>query len=925
MARPKTKSALILTARDLLKGYVAGMPSSQLYTLAPLQMIPEADKTEDWKRWNLDWLERMGNVQKSRDYRKLRQNYNMANGVLDPNDYIVGEANDMSDQVEVLAEQGRNTIPIRFYPVAPNIVSVMCGEFSKMSNDIIFKAVDQTSIDEVNQEKEDALTQILVQFAEQRKIQQLQEMGIDFGDEGQQDYIKQEIEASKSIVELHNKFKTYRGRVEQWANHMVELDNGRFQMYQLEAKGFRDMIVADREFWHVKLLEDDYKVEVWNPLDVFYHKSPDVEWISEGNYVGRQLLMSIPDVIDNFGDKLTKEQLDSLKEGYRSGNGMNIPIVDDAYKGWGDHYTDYSKPYPDNVVNTTMVQYYQNKAIERLQDPKRVSNSNNGDLGSWYDLKNGKVDYLDELNTPGMVRVTEAYWKSQKLYAELTKITKEGIRIVEIVDENFRVTEEPVYDESIRKAHTAENLISGEHAEWFWDIEVRGGVKINSLMSTPYTQNYSSFEPLYIGGDRIPFQFEKRRLPVEGRIFSERNSTSSGFIDRIKSFQINYNIVNNQIVDMLADNPGPALLIDQNSIPTNSMGQEWGKNNFAMLRQILTDYGVIPTDTSMRNQEGPASFSHFQMVDLSKTKMILGHLQLADYYKVQCFEAVGISPQRAGDVGKSESATGVQAASQASYNQTAPYFDQHMNHLMPRVREMMLDAAQFTAATKPRVREAYLNSDAENMQIDQEGPQLIGRRFQVYARSTADIKETVNKLQQLAMQNNTATTSLSDLAKMMSVKSPSEIISRLEEGEEKRRQETEAQRQHELQMQQEQQKFLADEKAREDQIRLKIESDRNNKDIYVAQIRASQSKENDTNADGIPDPLQALDMIHNQQYDAETLLNEKRKIDLDHQKHTDQLSENQKDRDIKREEMASEERQKAMDLKNPVVGEKKKK
>jgi hypothetical protein len=48
-----------------------------------------------------------------------------------------------------------------------------------------------------------------------------------------------------------------------------------------------------------------------------------------------------------------------------------------------------------------------------------------------------------------MVRVTEAYWKSQKRVGHLTKINKDGTLIQDVVDEDYVVTEDPIYNTSL--------------------------------------------------------------------------------------------------------------------------------------------------------------------------------------------------------------------------------------------------------------------------------------------------------------------------------------------------------------------------------------------------------------------------------------------------------------------------------------------
>ena len=52
-------------------------------------------------------------------------------------------------------------------------------------------------------------------------------------------------------------------------------------MKNLKKEHFRDMLITDREFWHMRMMEDDYEVELWNPVLTFYHKSPDARYISD--------------------------------------------------------------------------------------------------------------------------------------------------------------------------------------------------------------------------------------------------------------------------------------------------------------------------------------------------------------------------------------------------------------------------------------------------------------------------------------------------------------------------------------------------------------------------------------------------------------------------------------------------------------------
>src|ERR1700748_1005340 len=125
MGKKMKKGAVVLTARDLLNGYIAGGLDYNIYNMTPLQMVSAEEKDEDWKKWNLDWLERAGIRQLMRESRRLIKNYHLANGIIDRFDYVIGPHNEYSDQISIIAEENQNTIPIRFYPIIPNVINVM--------------------------------------------------------------------------------------------------------------------------------------------------------------------------------------------------------------------------------------------------------------------------------------------------------------------------------------------------------------------------------------------------------------------------------------------------------------------------------------------------------------------------------------------------------------------------------------------------------------------------------------------------------------------------------------------------------------------------------------------------------------------------------------------------------------------------------
>jgi hypothetical protein len=883
MANKKKATSVVLTARQLLQGYTTDVDRRFLWNTMPYQMLTMEEKDEDWRKWNMDWLEYIGLRQILNENRRLVKNYHLANGVIDRSDYFVNENDkkDTDDLVNIITNETGSPFSLKFYPIIPNVINVLTGEFSKRDIRIIVKAVDEFSQNEAMQAKLDQVTQILIQNAQQQIAQQNLAGGQGPTDPNQQ---QQQMDAQAQLIQAEMKFKTYRSIPEIWAQNMIEYDDNRFNMYELESWGFRDSLVSDREFWHIDVKDDNYNVELWNPVYTFYHKSPDVYYIADGNFAGRMRLNSIPDVIDAFGSMMTEDQLENLKQAQsiaiRSGN-----VMDDAYRWDTTQYWDASKPYDEQQPNS--VHFEQYVGMKNLKE----------------DIEGLDWNRLNRLNdgivaNQSLVRVTEAYWRSQRKVGHLTWIKEDGTIIQEIVDENYKVTFKPVYDKSIVNKQSKDNLAYGEHIDWVWINEVWKGIKIGPNNTTYYQARGFGFEPIYCKIQALPFQFKGQdslygcKLPVEGRIFSERNSVSSSLVDKMKSHQIGFNIVNNQVMDFLADEVGKVVLIDQNMIPRNSLEGSWGRYNFPKFYQVMKDYQVAPVDSSLQNTESPATnFSHFQQVDLSKTDQILARLKLAEYFKNEAFAVVGITPQRLGEIQASESATGTQQAVNNSYSQTEVYFDQHMNHLMPRVRQMMLNAAQFINATKPESPMTYLNKKEETVWFQNEGYKLLLADYQIYAMSRANIKQTLEKLRQVAMENNTAGGSLFDIAQVITSDSPAEIIQKLKEAEDKKQQQQQAEQSQEQQMQQQQQQFEAQQAQQQQAHDDYWEERKIQRDIYVAEIRAAgQAQNNDLNNDAIPDALEVSKFLHEQGQSEQDINLKERKINLDEKQHHDNMA-----------------------------------
>ena len=826
----------VFNAMQLKNGAKAESGYSSTTSLTqPTQFISAKKKDNDWYAWNLDWLEQQGLEFLRINSRKLLKNYKLAKGIIDKTDYIVEEDNDYRDLVDVLTKEDESALELKFYPIIPNVINVLCGEFSKRLSKVQFRATDDASYNEMLEQKRALIEENLLADAEKQLLMKMIEMGADMESEETQQQLSPEN--LKSLPEIEDFFsKDYKSMVEEWASHQLNVDEERFKMQELEERGFRDMLCTDREFWHFRMLEDDYEVELWNPVLTFYQKSPDARYIADGNWAGKVDLMTVSDIIDKYGYLMNEKQLESLQNIYPARSAKyQLPGVQND----GSFY-DASKSH---AWNTNMPSLPYRQFMSNWENTP----DGGGDIVSWI-LNEGDDVHL--WGQSELMRATTVYWKTQRKVGHLTRIKKDGEMIQEIIDETYKITEKPVYDTSIFKNKEKDNLLEGEHIEWIWINEVCGGVKLGPNLPVSWQQGDSEIDPIYLGINRrkpgrVPFQFKGDtnlygcKLPVEGRVFSDRNTRSVSLVDLMKAYQVGYNMVNNQIADILVDELGTVIMFDQNALPRHSMGEDWGKHNYAKAYTAMKDFSMLPLDTSITNTENATNFNHYQTLNLEQTNRLMSRIQLANHFKQQAFEAIGVNPERLGAPVAQKTATGVTQALQQSYSQTEVYFTQHSDNLMPRVHQMRTDLAQYYYSTNPSVRLSYINSEAEKVNFQINGTDLLMRDFNIFCTTRTNHRSILDQLKQMALTNNTTGASIYDLGSIIKADSIAEVTDILKDAEIKAKAERQEQQQMQQQMQQEQMAA----QQQEEQMKLQFEAQENEKerqkDITVAEIRAA--------------------------------------------------------------------------------------
>ena len=213
----------VVNAMQIKNG--AKIENNKMGTLTqPVQFLLRKEKDEAWGAWNLDWYEMQGLKQIRRNARRLLKNYKLANGIIDKSDYIVEEDNETAELIDILTKEDQSAFELKFFPIVPNVINVLTGEFAKRNDKITYRAVDDQSFNEMMEAKREMVESVLVSRAEKKMMETIEKMGLNLEDEEQAAQAQQMTspEALRSLPEIEEFFKKdYRSLVEEWATHQL--------------------------------------------------------------------------------------------------------------------------------------------------------------------------------------------------------------------------------------------------------------------------------------------------------------------------------------------------------------------------------------------------------------------------------------------------------------------------------------------------------------------------------------------------------------------------------------------------------------------------------------------------------------------------------------------------------------------------------
>lgn len=354
------------------------------------QKVSSHEKNKEKKKWykhQVDALDVEGNSYTYNhgdngitEYHRKKVNYELFNGILDLSDfeYVCQPFG---------AEQGELPAQMVNRDISSSRVKAILGlemkrPFSWRAMAVNKEATTRKEQEEFNRIRDYVVSEIMTPISQQIEVQYQQQLSEKELSQDQRNQIQEQI-ASELKASTPDKVRKYMERdhqdpAEVLSNHILHYLIQEQQIKRKFNKGFKHGLLAAEEIYWTGILNGRPTVRVINPIRFSYDKSPDVEFIEDGEWATYEYRMHPSEVVKYFGDQLTPTEIDKVYEN--------------------------ADQYGDDVYSQDLFNFNDN------EDPEYNHNTNRVLHAVWKSLRKiGFLTYLDQEGNEQQDIVSEEY------------------------------------------------------------------------------------------------------------------------------------------------------------------------------------------------------------------------------------------------------------------------------------------------------------------------------------------------------------------------------------------------------------------------------------------------------------------------------------------------------------------------------------
>lgn len=271
----------------------------------PQQNIPEKEKNEEWHMECVDSLMRHHS-----DYNSFLDSRKK-----DHDNYLITQGEFDHKQFEYVTDMYGLTSPARLvnFPIIMPKLDLLAGELISQPLQYSVNVVNRNALRKKNEEKITLAAEVLLRPI-RRQIEQ--QLGMPIPDEN----VGQEVPPD---VARYQKLK-FRNAIEEMVHVGLSFCIQRWDLKQTFKRGFYDLAITGKEFYKVYIKQGDPYVERIDPRSMIYDLDGDKESLQDSKYAGYENWYTVNEIMDRYGVKLSKENVDKLEKLQAKGVGSDI-------------------------------------------------------------------------------------------------------------------------------------------------------------------------------------------------------------------------------------------------------------------------------------------------------------------------------------------------------------------------------------------------------------------------------------------------------------------------------------------------------------------------------------------------------------------------------------------------------------------------
>jgi len=552
----------------------------------PNQNIPESKKDKTWMKRCGAAIVNMGFISRGAKM-KDKFCYDMYNGVQDEGSF------------DYLRKVGDYEYPakVRFVPLLRPKLDLLRAEETKRPFNWRVYTVDSTSINDKNEARFKAIINQMsaskMQMGQQYQLaleqmdmikQQIAQIQAEAQETGQQippemqmklKMAEKEADLGKYVInnqnlindkdlediEVYFKYK-YQDFLEKIAERGLKYMIANYSLKDEFNMGFEDKLCTDKEYYFVDYEEGQQLKDPWvrkvNPLGFYYAADSQVKWVEDSSWCMEERFMTINQIIDEYGNKLSFEDMEKIKK-------RSEFIDTQSTYGYG-----YNGGMGGNGTNTGM---------------------GIGDVNGCLDgLYAGTEEYAN------VVRVCRCYWQSPRKLRFKNSPNKyqEGSSYTHMLSEDEQIRED--------KGETED---SGYINDIYQCTVIDTGIYVDFKKKN------------IIRSEENPAE---AKLPYVGKAHNHYTKKPYSLVWAAKDVQILYNIVHYHKELALALSGAKGFIMDKSQVPEGMSIKEWmyqRKLGVGWIESVRSGMNRQPTFNQFQNFDdslGPGIQALFVML-----------------------------------------------------------------------------------------------------------------------------------------------------------------------------------------------------------------------------------------------------------------------------------------------------------------------